>query len=121
MEHIPEISERTLTLNESVTFVVARILRNGWLRYRSPERDREWQTTIQRFPCRTSIRDVYIRDDVFGDIGCQELPQLREVMQHVFERSGWDASRFRVYRTRVVYPPPMVSLTWWLRLPEAPP
>ncbi len=150
-------------LNESVTVAVARILRNGWLRYRSPDRDHEWQTTIQRFPCKTSIRDVYIRDDVFGDadpdvsvrlpsmkdpslrprdgeergdeldmsidieslgtggdVECSELPQLREVMRHVFERSGWDASRFRVYRTRVVYPPPMVSLTWWFRLPEPP-
>ena len=55
-----------------------------------------------------------------GDVECRELPQLREIMRHVFERSGSDASRFRVHRTRVVYPPPMVSTTWWFHLPEAP-
>ena len=45
-----------------------------------------------------------------GDVECKELPRLPGIMRHVFERSGRDASRFRVYRTCVVYPPPMVSL-----------
>ncbi len=149
-------------LNESVTLAVGRILRNGWLRYRNGERDYEWHSSIQRFPCKVLVRDIYIRDDVFGDgapevsvrmpsmkdqslrphdgdergdeldmavevesVGrggevaeCKDLPLMGEVMRHVFGRCGWDAGRFRVYRTRVVYPPPMVSLTWWLRLPE---
>lgn len=48
--------------------------------------------------------------------------EVRGVREHgrlladVFDRSGWDPHRFRGYRTRIVYPVPMISMGWLIPL-----
>jgi hypothetical protein len=39
------------------------------------------------------------------------------LLAHAFETLGWDSGRFRGYRTRIVYPVPMVVMGWWVPLP----
>ena len=48
----------------------------------------------------------------------RELPRHATLLRDSFERVGWDPDRFRGYRTRVTYPLPMVTMTWWFRLPS---
>lgn len=53
-------------------------------------------------------------------IGTRDVPRYTELMGSVFQRVGWDASRFRGYRCRVQYPVPLVSVTFWFEIPLAP-
>jgi len=48
----------------------------------------------------------------------KELPRYPGLLENSFERVGWDPARFRGYRSRTVYPLPMITMTWWFRLPE---
>lgn len=43
------------------------------------------------------------------------------LLAHAFEATGWDPSKFRGYRTRITYPVPMITMGWWIVLPEGPP
>lgn len=43
-----------------------------------------------------------------------------ELLGSVFDRVGWDRSRFRGYRVRVQYAVPFISYTMWFDLPERP-
>ena len=49
----------------------------------------------------------------------KELPQYARLLEESFARAGWDPERFRGYRAQVLYPVPMITMTWWLRLPRA--
>jgi hypothetical protein len=40
------------------------------------------------------------------------------LLDHAFETAGWDPSRFRGYRTRIVYPVPMITMGWWIPVPQ---
>lgn len=54
------------------------------------------------------------------DLRLSEFPQYADMVDSVFRQTGWDRSRFRAYRCRVQYPVPLVALTHWLRLHDAP-
>jgi len=41
-------------------------------------------------------------------------------LRTVFERTAWDAERFRGFRCRVSYPVPFISWTMWFDLPPPP-
>lgn len=53
-------------------------------------------------------------------VGVREFAMYQPMLRDVFRRAGWDPSRFRVYRCRIQYPMPFVSLTSWFNLPERP-
>jgi len=55
-----------------------------------------------------------------GNTMARGAPDHARLISHAFERSGWDASRFRGYRTRLLYPVPMISMMWWVPLSDAP-
>jgi hypothetical protein len=48
------------------------------------------------------------------------VPQHGRLLAHLFEATGWDPERFRGYRTRIVYPVPMITMGWWIPLAAAP-
>jgi hypothetical protein len=52
--------------------------------------------------------------------GIKEIPSYERLLGHVFERTGWDASRYRGYRAKITYPVPMIYMNWWFKLPEPP-
>jgi len=56
-----------------------------------------------------------------NSIAIRGVRRYPELVHDVFERAGWDPSKFRGYRTRVTYPVPMILMTWWFALPERPP
>ena len=39
------------------------------------------------------------------------------MVSYAFESAGWEPARFRGYRTRIVYPVPMITMGWWIPLP----
>jgi len=53
-------------------------------------------------------------------IAIRGIRRYPELVHQVFERAGWDPTRFRGYRARVTYPVPMILMTWWFSLPERP-
>ncbi len=53
-------------------------------------------------------------------IAIRGIRRYPELVHEVFERAGWDPTRFRGYRARVTYPVPMVLMTWWFSLPDRP-
>jgi hypothetical protein len=53
-------------------------------------------------------------------IAIRGIRRYPELVHTVFERAGWDRTKFRGYRTRVTYPVPMILMTWWFSLPERP-
>ncbi len=55
-----------------------------------------------------------------GSISIRGVRSYPEMVQDSFERIGWDSSKFRGYRTRMIYPVPNILMTWWFSLPEAP-
>lgn len=48
------------------------------------------------------------------------VAQHARLLSHVFEATGLEPERFRGYRTRIVYPVPMITMGWWIPL-SAPP
>ena len=58
----------------------------------------------------TGLRSIKVR----------EMPRYQNLIQNAFDRTGWDPSRFRVYRTKIIYPVPMIYMNWWFPLPERP-
>ena len=48
----------------------------------------------------------------------RELPGYRRLLADSFEKLEWNPEQFQGYRTRLQYPVPMISMTWWFRLPE---
>jgi hypothetical protein len=66
--------------------------------------------------------DVSVETSWIGmdDLATGEAPGYPEMIDEVFERSGWDRSRFRVFRQRISYPVPFVSLTTWFALRDRP-
>jgi hypothetical protein len=55
-----------------------------------------------------------------SNIAIRGIPRYSELVHDVFEKAGWDVSKFRGYRATVTYPVPMVLMTWWFSLPERP-
>ncbi len=53
-------------------------------------------------------------------IKVREMPDYQRLVQHAFDRAGWNPSRFRVYRAKIIYPVPMIYMNWWFPLPERP-
>ena len=53
-----------------------------------------------------------------GSVAIRGIGRYPELVHEVFDRAGWDASKFRGYRARVTYPVPMTLMTWWFSLPE---
>lgn len=47
------------------------------------------------------------------DLECAEIPGYAAMIGQVFQKSGWDRSRFIGYRFKVRYPVPLVRLTYW--------
>ncbi len=48
------------------------------------------------------------------------MPRYREMLQYVFDRTGWPADRFMLHRVRIEYPIVPTSLVLRHRLPENP-
>jgi len=48
------------------------------------------------------------------------IPGHSRILEHAFAQTGWDPERFRGYRCRIPYPVPMISMGWWIPLPEEP-
>jgi hypothetical protein len=46
-------------------------------------------------------------------IDCPEIPAYAPMINDAFTRLGWDRSRFIGYRTLVMYPVPVVNLSYW--------
>jgi hypothetical protein len=150
---------------EPFNLTFAAILRNVLERYRLGENEHGWRNYLLHCPCKTLVRDVFIRDDLYvgtvpeitlyipspkgpeivkqpgefgtmntldmatpmeqlgmglARVGVKEIPSYTGMLRHVFDRAGWDASRYRGYRTRIIYPVPMVYMNWWFKLPEPP-
>ena len=55
-----------------------------------------------------------------SNIYCKEVPSHAETIAYAFKKVGWDPNRFHVYRYRVIYPPPLVTFTWWFPLADPP-
>lgn len=56
-----------------------------------------------------------------ANVEVKEMPSYSRLLRHVFNRAGWDPSRYRGYRTKIIYPVPMIYMNWWFELPEPPP
>lgn len=54
-----------------------------------------------------------------GKTAAHGVPEHARLVDHAFDVAGWDADRFRGYRTRIIYPVPMITMGWWIPLPEA--
>jgi hypothetical protein len=172
MQEFKNGNQTTIALSKSgpppeapFNLTFAAILRNAMEQYRTDESEHGWRNYLLHCPCKTLVRDVFIRDDLYvgtvpeialyipspkgpetikrpGEygtmntldmampiehlgmgldrIGVKEIPSYTRLLKHVFERAGWDASRYRGYRTRVTYPVPMIYMNWWFKLPEPP-
>ncbi|MFN8549179.1 MAG: hypothetical protein U0527_14705 [Candidatus Eisenbacteria bacterium] len=48
-----------------------------------------------------------------------DLKDHARLVAHAFATAGWDATRFRGYRARVIYPVPMILMGWRIPLPSA--
>jgi len=55
-----------------------------------------------------------------SSVATRDIPRYPAMLADVFRRTGWDSSRFRGYRCRIQYPVPLVSVTMWFDLPNAP-
>jgi hypothetical protein len=53
-----------------------------------------------------------------GNVAIRGIRRYPELVRDVFDRAGWDPSKFRGYRASVTYPVPMTLMTWWFSLPE---
>ena len=53
-------------------------------------------------------------------IRANEIENYVEMMNHVFDKLGWVAERFRVYRLHVQYPIPYMCYAVWFDLPPKP-
>ena len=53
-------------------------------------------------------------------IAIRGIRRYPELVHEAFEKTGWNPTKFRGYRTRVTYPVPMTLMTWWFSLPERP-
>lgn len=47
-----------------------------------------------------------------------DLPGHSRLVEHGFRTVGWDQQQFRGYRVRIVYPVPMILLSWQIPLPS---
>jgi hypothetical protein len=52
------------------------------------------------------------------ELATGEAPGYPDLVGETLDRAGWKASDFRVFRQRLVYPVPFVSVTTWFELPE---
>ena len=50
-------------------------------------------------------------------VGLKEQPEYVDMLGHAMEGVGWRPEEFRVYRSRIMYPVPFVSLSTWFELP----
>jgi hypothetical protein len=150
---------------EPFDLTFAAVLRNVLERYRTGDNEHGWRNYLLHCPCKTLVRDVFIRDDLYvgtvpeitlyipspkgpeivkhagefgtmntldmatpieqlgmglARVGVKEIPSYTRLLRHVFDRAGWDPSRYRGYRTKIIYPVPMVYMNWWFKLPEPP-
>lgn len=49
----------------------------------------------------------------------RDLPPYSRQLAAAFTRLGWDPEQFRGYRSQMLYPVPMIAMTWWFPLPSA--
>lgn len=56
-----------------------------------------------------------------GAIQTPDIPRYPRMLQHVFDRLSWDASRFRVHRVRIEFPFTPSSVVVTFDLPDTPP
>lgn len=49
----------------------------------------------------------------------RDLPPYSRQLAAAFARLGWDPEQFRGYRSQMLYPVPMIAMTWWFPLPSA--
>lgn len=172
MHEFKEGNQTTIALSKSgpppeepFNLTFAAIIRNAMEQYRMEDVEHAWRIYLLHCPCKTLVRDVFIRDDLYvgtvpeislhipsprgpeiakrpGEFGkmntldistpieqigtgldhtqIKEIPSHARLLGTVFERAGWDASRYRGYRTRITYPVPMIYANWWFKLPEPP-
>ncbi|MFN8179714.1 MAG: hypothetical protein U0167_17425 [bacterium] len=76
------------------------------------------------FPIRLNTLDVSAPIEHLGR-GLQNaapsgVAQHGRLLAHVFESTGLEPERFRGYRTRIVYPVPMITMGWWIPLSRPP-
>ena len=55
-----------------------------------------------------------------GNARLREVSSHAPLLEHAFERTGWDPDRFRGYRVKITYPVPFIFMSWWFNQPEAP-
>lgn len=143
----------------------AAIIRNTMGQYYAGKSTHTWRSYLLHCPCKTLVRDVFIRDDLYvgvvpeitlhipspmgpetvrrpgshgrmdtvdmaapidqlgtglANVAVREMPSYARLLRHVFDRAGWDPSRYRGYRTTITYPVPLVYMNWWFELPQPP-
>jgi len=49
----------------------------------------------------------------------RDQPAYGRQLAAIFARLGWDPEEFRGYRSQMLYPVPMITMTWWFPLPPA--
>lgn len=66
--------------------------------------------------------DLAVETSLLGmdELATGEAPGYPEMIREVMDRAGWEMERFRVFRQRILYPVPFVSLTTWFALPPRP-
>lgn len=73
-------------------------------------------------PDRLNTLDLTVRIEQLGtglgNAAAAGAPEHARMLAHAFERTGWDGTRFRGYRTRIIYPVPMITMGWWIPLPR---
>ncbi len=55
-------------VNTPVTIVLAELVPHGWHRYASPSLSEEWLSLLPRIPTKTTICDIFLRDDVYPGV-----------------------------------------------------
>ena len=70
------------------------------------------------FPIRLNTLDMSAPIEHLGrglkNAATTGVAQHAPLLAHVFEATGLDPERYRGYRTRIVYPVPMITMGWWI-------
>jgi len=83
----------------------------GAVRHPCDQRDRN------RLPLNEPLQDLGIGPLL---LAAPEVPRYSQMVQSVFDRSGWDPQAFHVFRMKIAYPPCPTALVLRYRLPDPP-
>lgn len=81
------------------------------VRYPGPERERN------RLPLNETLQDLGAGP---LPIATPEVPRYSQMVQAVFDRTGWEPTEFHGFRMKIAYPVCPAALVLRYRLPEPP-